>query len=620
MGLALIVIGFIVLIGSIGYFIYRDKNFMRSVKSAMSKKRFLRFLITTIVGSFGALIANIGLAIQFNWAAKTSYTTGVFEGKSISFPLQMSAMVIGILLMTFALFTLVFTFRLRYYKENFEPAQRKLASTLMFISIPVLVVAFLVWSCGIGSYLVYPLISGFAIDSNGFHWTATSASIIWKPVDGYTSDVEYLSGGFKIAWYALFILLGFGICYWISDHKIYKLYGKHGTLDVTGILSFFAGIIGARVWYVVGNYEREFAGHLFPDAFQVWNGGLTILGGALFGFIAGFIMVRLTHKEFDMRKIIDIIVPTILLAQAVGRMGNFTNIEVYGSEVSIEGTAWQLLPNWILQQMNYTGSGVSLGAGIINVPLCFIEAIINLAGYFIIRFAIGKGLKKIIVDGDLCGCYFVWYGIVRFILEPLRNSNYNMGMDNSWSICNSLAYIFIGAAIMLLCHMKDLSVKNNAKKIILPIAGGISLVSLIFPIMKSITVSKSVGDTVAFNGFDIMFNRGGVVALIAYIAVALSGAIYVVSGFIKESKTQQYMTYAAILLSFLGFAMFMLSSKGLSFAIDNSGADLTYNPSYGFVLVGLCALCAGASAFGYAWAKWPKKQVVVEEQSSEEAK
>ncbi|GEM_PF-255447 len=620
MGLALIIIGLLLLVGSIGYFVFKDRIFIKSKKTKMGKKRFKTFLFTAIAGAVGSLITNIGLAVQFKWAEKTSYTTGVFEGKAISFPLQMTAMVIGVVLLTLAIFTLVFTFRLRYYKPNIDPELRKLASKVMFISIPVLVVSFLIWSCGIGSYLVYPIWSGFGIDDSGFHFTATSSGMIWEAKDGYALTADYMNGGFKIAFYALFILLGFGICYWISDHKLYQLYGKHGTLDVTGILAFFSGIIGARIWYVVGNYQREFAGHLFPDAFQIWNGGLTILGGALFGFICGFIMVRLTHKEFDMRKVIDIIVPTILLAQAVGRMGNFTNIEVYGREVSINGTIWQFLPNWLLQQMNYTGTGASLGAGIVNVPLCFVEASINVIGYFVIRFAIGKGLKKFIVDGDLCGCYFAWYGIVRFILEPLRNTNYNMGMDNSWSICNSLAYIFVGAAIMILCHVKDLSAKDNAKKIILPITGGVSLLALIFPILKSITVSKSVGDTVWFNGFDIMFNKGGTVALVAYIAVAVSGIIYLATAFLKESKTQQYMVYAAVLLSFVGFIMFMLSSKGLSFTIDTSGEELTYNASYGFVLVGLVALCAGASGFGYAWAKLPKKEKpVVEEVATEDA-
>lgn len=614
MGLALIIVGLLLLVASIGYFVYRDRIFVKSKKTKMIKKRLYTFIATAAAGSLGTLIANIGCAIQFKWADKSQYTTGVFEGKSINFPLQMAMMVIGIIFLIFSIFALVFTFRLRYYKVNFDEKQKKLASKIMFISIPVLVVSFLVWSCGIGSYLVYPLWSGFGIDETGFHFTATANGMIWEPVDGFSASATYMYGGFKLAFYALFILLGFGICYWISDHKLYQEYGKHGTIDVVGILAFFSGILGARIWYVVGNYEREFAGHLFPDAFQIWNGGLTILGGALFGFVAGFLMVHFTHRDWNMRKVADFIVPTILLAQAVGRMGNFTNIEVYGAKVAIEGTAWQFLPNWILQQMNYNGSGQSLGAGYINVPLCFIESLINIAGYFIIRFGVGKGLKKWVVDGDLTGSYFAWYGIVRFILEPLRNSTYNMGMDNSWSICNSLAYIFIGVAIMLLCHMKDLSTARDAKKIVLPIAGALSLVSLVFPVLKSITVAKSVNEAPAvFSGFDIMFNKGGNVALIAFIAVILAGIVYLVSAFLKDSKYQQYLVYAAILLSFVAFGMFMLSNKGLNFTIDESGAELSYNPSYGFVLTGLISLCAGAAGCGYAWAKLPKKEKPVKD-------
>ena len=89
-----------------------------------------------------------------------------------------------------------------------------------------------------------------------------------------------------------------------------------------------------------------------------------------------------------------------------------------------------------------------LPEGMINVPLFLIESLLNIAGYFIIAYLIPHIWKKTRGLGVLSGFYLLWYGIVRIIMEPLRNPQYQMGVNNMWSIWNSLVYIILGVILI----------------------------------------------------------------------------------------------------------------------------------------------------------------------------
>ena len=110
---------------------------------------------------------------------------------------------------------------------------------------------------------------------------------------------------------------------------------------------------------------------------SIWDGGLTILGGAFGGILAGVLFMLLARKWVDIRFAMDTIVPTILLGQAIGRWGNFFNSEVYGQTVALN-SGWNWLPGVISGQM-----GWDCAEGMIHVPLFLIESMLNIAGYFL---------------------------------------------------------------------------------------------------------------------------------------------------------------------------------------------------------------------------------------------
>ena len=324
--------------------------------------------------------------------------------------------------------TLWSSFYLRFYRPDTEEKQLKLFKIGLYASIPLAVISFLLLAEGVAPYLPYPLSCGFAIDGNGFHiLTAENAS-------------KY--SGFSIRWYGVIIVFGALVCYLVSDHKFYQKYGKHGILETTLLVCFPGGILSARIWYVVGNWTREGFANNPAQIFRIWDGGLTILGGAVGGILFGVGFMLLRRKWVDIRFAMDTIVPTILLGQAIGRWGNFFNSEVYGQTV-LASNGWSWLPSWISSQM-----GWDCEAGYIHVPLFLVESMLNIAGYFLIAYVVPAIWKKQRGLGVLSGLYLVWYGIVRIIMEPMRDNKYTMGVNNTWSIWNSMIYIILGVALV----------------------------------------------------------------------------------------------------------------------------------------------------------------------------
>ena len=246
-----------------------------------------------------------------------------------------------------------------------------------------------------------------------------------------------------VAFYAIFILSGAFLAYALTEREFIKLGKKKGFIEDVFIIAFPAGILGARLWYVWGQWELEFATQPFWKIFAVWEGGLAIMGGALGGALAGILYVYFKRKDIPIIKTVDLAVPTILVAQAIGRWGNFFNQEVYGVIADVE--SWMWLPTFIREQMTINGS--------FRVPLFLIESMINLSGYVVIRFAIGEGLKKYRKQGDLALMYLVWYGLTRGIMEPLRNPAFNMGNAGNWSLIWGWVFFAVGLLMIGANHL-----------------------------------------------------------------------------------------------------------------------------------------------------------------------
>lgn len=269
--------------------------------------------------------------------------------------------------------------------------------------------------------------------------------------------------GFHIAYYALFILGGAIIAYILSRYFNRKAGYDDTILEGTFYLAFPMGIVGARIWYVIAQWSKEFASNpltdvtLFGNTFKIWTplafweGGLAIQGGAILGIAIGIWYIHHRKPNYNVLAIADLVVPNILIAQAIGRWGNFFNQEVYG--LATDPGPWKFLGSWFIDQMTINGE--------FRVPLFLIEGIINIIGYILIMFGVRKGLKKYLKNGQLVCSYIIWYGVVRVILEPLRDSEFQMGENTMASELMAIAFIVVGIILMVGCYFLDKKLKKR---------------------------------------------------------------------------------------------------------------------------------------------------------------
>lgn len=166
-------------------------------------------------------------------------------------------------------------------------------------------------------------------------------------------------------------------------------------------------IIGARLYYVL--FEWEYYAMHPEDIVAVWKGGLAIHGGLLAAFLVGYIFIKKRNLSF--LQLADIMIPSVLLGQAIGRWGNFINQEAHGGEVSRSFLEGLHLPDWLIEQMNIEG--------VYYHPTFLYESIWNLIGFGLLLFIRSRNPRR----GEVLFSYMIWYSIGRFFIEGLRTDS-----------------------------------------------------------------------------------------------------------------------------------------------------------------------------------------------------
>ena len=161
---------------------------------------------------------------------------------------------------------------------------------------------------------------------------------------------------------------------------------------------------------------------------MIWNGGLAIHGGIIATLI--FVIIYCKKSHIPILKITDIIVVGLLLAQSIGRWGNFFNKEAYGRVVSKQFLLNLHLPKFIINGM-YIDSYY-------REPTFLYESVFSLIGFIIL---IILRAKKKIQEGELTGTYLIWYGIERIIIESFRSDSLMIGNLKIAQIISLLAIL-----------------------------------------------------------------------------------------------------------------------------------------------------------------------------------
>lgn len=272
-------------------------------------------------------------------------------------------------------------------------------------------------------------------------------------VDKYNPNFIEL-GGFSVKWYAVCILLGV-LCTYLTVCHLFKKHGyKKEIVDSAILVVLPAGIIGARAWWVASEWESLGAWY---KAFYIWEGGLAIQGGVVLGVLVGVWYFRKYHKNVPTLLAADLIIPNILIAQVLGRWGNFMNREVYGA--CVDPNTLPFIPEFIKYQMMGEGninasSGIACPVDQMAQPLFLYESLCNLIGWALLVFVLPKVWKKGRKNGDQACLYFVWYGIVRVIMEPFRHPAFIMDMGGlPTSVVTSILFIIGGVLGMVILRL-----------------------------------------------------------------------------------------------------------------------------------------------------------------------
>ena len=207
----------------------------------------------------------------------------------------------------------------------------------------------------------------------------------------------------SIRWYAILICIGMIVAFFICNNIRKRVdISEDDFLDCV-LYTIPIAFIGARLAYVLGDLNSF---HSFMDVISIWNGGLAIYGGIITAAISVFVICKI--KKCDWRSMVDILAFGLIIGQIIGRWGNFINIEVYGIQTNLP---------WAMG-IGYYGEG----ADILVHPLFLYESLWNLIGFILIYGYMD--LRKF--KGEIFLWYTAWYGLGRGLMEPLRDSQYNL--------------------------------------------------------------------------------------------------------------------------------------------------------------------------------------------------
>jgi phosphatidylglycerol---prolipoprotein diacylglyceryl transferase len=214
-------------------------------------------------------------------------------------------------------------------------------------------------------------------------------------------------------------------------------------------------VIGARLYHVYDQWTVLYSKNpwLIP---QVWNGGIGIPGAIIGGVIGIWWYTRRNHLVFS--RWLDIFAPALLLGQAIGRLGNFVNQELYGPPISQcgHGTFPPCLPWGIQIQAAHRLAEWPTTIYPVNttsfVPMFAYEAILNLIGMAVLLY-VGRRFAARLFDGDIALMYIIWYGWVRSFLENYRSENWHIGPlpTATWL---GVAGVITAAAFLVVRHLR----------------------------------------------------------------------------------------------------------------------------------------------------------------------
>lgn len=256
-----------------------------------------------------------------------------------------------------------------------------------------------------------------------------------------TAWASFHVGPLTVHTYALCILAGIIAAVVITERRLRARDAPSGLAVDAAIWAVPIGIVVARIWHVLTHTVDYFgAGDDLWNVFAIWDGGNAIYGAELGGAVGLLIACR--RARFRFLDFADALAPALLVAQAIGRLGNWFNHELFGLPTTLP---------WGLQiEASNPAFPPGLPAGTVFHPLFLYELVWDLIGAIVIVLLGRRGRMH---RGASIAAYFIWYGTGRAVLEAIRIDPTSGGFlgipDNDWA-----SFVMIAIGVVLLVTLR----------------------------------------------------------------------------------------------------------------------------------------------------------------------
>lgn len=250
---------------------------------------------------------------------------------------------------------------------------------------------------------------------------------MWTP-----DPIAFQLGPVVVRWYGILMSSALALGTWLA----YREAARKG-IDPEQIINIVVvaaplGFIGARIYYVLFSDLSYYLANP-AEIPAVWHGGLAIHGGLIGGILGGYLVVK--YQKLNFWQMADIIAPSIILGQAIGRWGNFFNQEAYGYETNLP---WAMYID-----------------GAYRHPTFLYESLWNL---LVFSFLLWLRQRKVIRHGDVFAAYLALYSLGRIFVEYFRTDSLMMG---SLKAAQVVSFVAMTAAIAFIWyrHRKESAVE-----------------------------------------------------------------------------------------------------------------------------------------------------------------
>ncbi|WP_277630615.1 prolipoprotein diacylglyceryl transferase [Atopococcus tabaci] len=256
---------------------------------------------------------------------------------------------------------------------------------------------------------------------------------------GVIDPIAFRLGPLEVRWYGIIIAVGIFVAIWLSSKEAVKRGLDEDAIVDLSLWLIPAGFIGARLYYVL--FELGYYLQNPAKIIAIWEGGIAIYGGLIGGTLALIWFCR--KNNIPIWLMLDIIAPHVLLAQAIGRWGNFINQEAHGGEVSRQFLENLMLPDFIINQMEIGGTYYH--------PTFLYESVWSLIG--VVLLIVLRNRENLLKRGEVALGYALWYSLGRFFIEGMRTDSLYL-FNTPIRVSQLLSVIIFMAAIGLIVYRR----------------------------------------------------------------------------------------------------------------------------------------------------------------------